>query len=352
MTFPKNKLNNPYYFIKNNIVYEISDKQDADNCGQHYVTYQVTSLTDEDKVFVKKGDKYLDVHGTPTVAPIDGYYQVSTGKLDIEANKEVFPWICVKYKENADSETVKEEYLWLDYMIDDGDTFDGTKFVMNTTHAPEEGSYVEAYKEAILAQIGLYFANGYTEEDIKRNFPEYLFAEENDKITVNNKKVYFVDVTTSADGVEMNISGEDMLDAFYKYCNEQVVAYANRLLKRVEKKLDGTTDEEIPVIVSKDTVVDIENDEDEGGGDGGEVTRYYTITTPGRIQHGTLKVAGCDDLTQIPEGTHITVTAIPDNGYTVGMLRVGGNDVESPYEFDIYANVGIMVDFVSTTVHS
>ena len=345
MTFPTNKLKNPYYFIKNNVVYEISENQDADNCGQHYVTFKVVSLTGNDKIFVKKDDRYLDVHGTPTVAPTDGYYEVNTGVLNIEQNKLVFPWICIKYKENADSETVKEEYLWLDYMIDDGDTFDGTKFVMNTTHAPEEGSYVEAYKEAILAQIGLYFANGYTEEDIKRNFPEYLFAEENDKITVNNKKVYFVDVTTSADGVEMNISEEDMFEAFYKYCNEQVVAYANRLLKKHNKKLKDT------VIISEQTVEDI-NSDGEDGGDGDEVTNYYVITMPDRIQHGTLKITGCDDYSHVPEGTHITVTAIPDNGYMVGMLRVGGKDVENPYEFDIYANVGIMVDFVSTTVHS
>ena len=35
MTFPTNKLKNPYYFIKNNVVYEISENQDTifDNEG-------------------------------------------------------------------------------------------------------------------------------------------------------------------------------------------------------------------------------------------------------------------------------------------------------------------------------
>lgn len=343
MTFPTNKLKNPYYFIKNNVVYEISENQDADNCGQHYVTYQVTSLTNEDKVFVKKGDKYLDVHGTPTVAPIDGYYQVSTGKLDIEANKAVFPWICVEYKTKPEDRETKSEYLWLDYLIDDGDSFDGTKFTMNQQHAPENGSYVEYFREQVLDKIGLYLANGYTDVDIKRSFPDYLLAEQYGEnipenatanITVDGKKVYLVNVTTSSENenFEMGVSEEDMFEAFYKYCNEQVIVYANRLLRKYNKKLKDT------VIVSEETVEDINSD-------GDEVTNYYVITIPGRIQHGTINIAGCDDYSHVPEGTHITITAIPDRGYNVEQLSVGGKSVENPYEFDIYEDVEIMALF-------
>lgn len=343
MTFPTNKLKNPYYFIKNNVVYEISENQDADNCGQHYVTYQVTSLTNEDKVFVKKGDKYLDVHGTPTVAPIDGYYQVSTGKLDIEANKAVFPWICVEYKTKPGDRETKSEYLWLDYLIDDGDSFDGTKFTMNQQHAPENGSYVEYFREQVLDKIGLYLANGYTDVDIKRSFPDYLLAEQYGEnipenatanITVDGKKVYLVNVTTSSENenFEMGVSEEDMFEAFYKYCNEQVIVYANRLLRKYNKKLKDT------VIVSEETVEDINSD-------GDEVTNYYVITIPGRIQHGTINIAGCDDYSHVPEGTHITITAIPDRGYNVEQLSVGGKSVENPYEFDIYEDVEIMALF-------
>ena len=349
MTFPTNKLKNPYYFIKNNVVYEISENQDTDNCGQHYVTFNVVSLTGNDKIFVKKGDRYLDVHGTPTVAPTDGYYEVSTGVLNIEQNKLVFPWICVEYKTKPEDRETKSEYLWLDYLIDDGDSFDGTKFIMNQQHAPENGSYVEYFREQVLDKIGLYLANGYTDVDIKRSFPDYLLAEQYGEnipedatanITVDGKKVYLVNVTTSSEdeNFEMGVSEEDMLEAFYKYCNEQVITYANRLLKKYNKKLKDT------VIISEQTVEDIENDEED------EVTTYYSITIPSRIQHGTLKVDGCDDLTQIPEGTHITVTAIPDNDYIVGLLIVGGKDVTSPYEFDIYKNVGITVEFITTHV--
>lgn len=348
MTFPNNKLKNPYYFIKNNIVYEISDKQDADNCGQHYVTYQVTSLDGDDKVFVKNGDKYLDANGTPTIAQSDGYYPVSTGKLDIEANKAVFPWICVKYKENATDTEIQEAYFWLDYLIDDGDTFDGTMFIMNSNHAPEDGSYIEYYKATVLAQIGLFYANGYTDTEIKRNFPDYMFAEEYGEnitensvanITINGKKAYLVDVTTSAEDVEITISEEDMINAFYTYCNEQVVAYANRLLKRVNKKLAGTTDEQIPLIVSEDAVVDIEDDTQ-------HEDIYWRITMPTRIQGGMIKINGCDDNGHVLDGTHITIIASPAKDYALGSLTVDNKEVENPYEFDIHSDITIGVTFV------
>lgn len=343
MTFPTNKLKNPYYFIKNNVVYEISENQDTDNCGQHYVTFNVVSLTGNDKIFVKKGDRYLDVHGTPTVASTDGYYEVSTGVLNIEQNKLVFPWICVEYKTKPEDRETKSEYLWLDYLIDDGDSFDGTKFIMNQQHAPENGSYVEYFKEQVLDKIGLYLANGYTDVDIKRSFPDYLLAEQYGEnipedatanITVDGKKVYLVNVTTSSEdeNFEMGVSEEDMFEAFYKYCNEQVIVYANRLLRKYNKKLKDT------VIVSEETVEDINSD-------GDEVTNYYVITIPGRIQHGTINIAGCDDYSHVPEGTHITITAIPDRGYNVEQLSVGGKSVENPYEFDIYEDVEIMALF-------
>ena len=355
MTFPSNKLKNPYYFISaNGTVYEISTSQDADNCGQHYVTYQTVSVNGDDKILVKKGDKYLDLHGTPTVAEKDAYYPVSTGKLDIEANKEVFPWICVEYKEKPEDRETKKAYFWLDYLIDDGDEFNGTKFVMNQKHAPEGGSYVEFFKEEVLAKIGLYLANGYTEIEIQRNFPDYLLAEQYGEnipenatanITIDGKKAYLVNVTTSSEdeSFEMGITEEDMLNAFYKYCDEQVIAYANKLLKKFNKKLKDT------VIVSEDTVEDIVEEDEESSDSEGEVTNYYVITLPGRIQNGTLKVAGCDDYSHVPEGTHITVTAIPASGYVIETLSVGGESVSSPYEFDIHDDVMITVSFTSTT---
>lgn len=135
MNFPTNKLKNPYYFVEDNVIYDISDKQDADNCGKHLVTYKTASLNGSDKVFVKKGNKYINANGTQTVAPSDGYYPVSTGQIDVDANKTVFPWICLNYKTDVKSPT-RQEYLWLDYLIDDGDRFDGNNFVMNKKHAP------------------------------------------------------------------------------------------------------------------------------------------------------------------------------------------------------------------------
>lgn len=335
MNFPTKKLKNPYYFIKDNVVYEISNNQDADNCGQHLVTFKTTSLDGNDRVFVKEGEKYLDLHGTPTIANRSGYYRVSTGQIDVDANKLVFPWICIEYKVNKDDAETTQEYLWLDYLIEDGDTFDGTKFVMNEDHAPENGSYVAFYKESILKQIGLYYANGYSDNDIERSFPDYLFAEQygedipsNSKpnVTIDNKKVYLVGITTS-ENVSLTVTEEEMLSAFYEYCNTQVIAYANRLLKRQDKKLRST------IVVSEETVEPIHN------------TTCSLVISP-YSRYCDVIVTGADNLEEIPYDTLITVNARVNTQTHVILtpkMTANGTEVDIPYTFNIHEDTVIDV---------
>lgn len=232
MDFPTNKLRNPYYFIRDNVVYEISDKQDADGCGKHYVTY-VTKPTE-----LKKGAKYLDVNGTMQVAEADGTYNVSNGNVDLTETPKMspnfltFPWACITYVEEEGGKP-KKEYLWLDYLIEDGDKVEVVnrveKFVINDKHSEGANSYVGLYKQQLINEFKARVKNGYAIAEIKKRMPEYVIANANDTILVNGKKVIFQSITDS-DNVGLHFTDEDMEDYVYEAYKEQIIAYANRLL--------------------------------------------------------------------------------------------------------------------------
>lgn len=232
MDFPTNKLRNPYYFIRDNVVYEISDKQDADGCGKHYVTY-VTKPTE-----LKKGAKYLDVNGTMQVAEADGTYNVSNGNIDLTETPKMspnfltFPWACITYVEEEGGKP-KKEYLWLDYLIEDGDKVTVVnrveKFVINDKHSEGANSYVGLYKQQLINEFKARVKNGYAIAEIKKRMPEYVIANANDTILVNGKKVIFQSITDS-DNVGLHFTDEDMEDYVYEAYKEQIIAYANRLL--------------------------------------------------------------------------------------------------------------------------
>ena len=334
MKHPSTELKNPYYFLSTNdpkVIYEISEQQDKDGCGQHFVTYQTLNRT------VNAGQSYLDLHGDRQQVTLSGTYPVSNGKLDIDACKEVFPYIEVIYKENKTSAETKSEYYWLDYLIQDDDTYQNGKFVMNTEHADVdddfEGGYVAYYKQLVLEELGGLLTD-HTIEDAKKSFPEFLFAEQGDKMTMNGKTVYFQEMTSSEESVEVNVSDEEINAAYYAYVCEQVRAYADRLVKKVDEEADAS--EVLPCLGAN------------GGSEGGSEddpdvpptpptpTTTYSLRLPARFANGHFENTGYTDANDIPAGTQITIKVVANSGYHfVNMMVNGVRVANNPYTFAI-----------------
>ena len=126
MITPKTTLKNPYYFFNENVLYEIKDYNDDDNCGVHKVFF----VTEEKEV--KSGDTYYDVNGNKVVATEDGTVAASTGAIDEEKSLGIFPGFYVQYDVVSEELYGQKKYYWLQDMIADGDTIDGEgKFLIN-----------------------------------------------------------------------------------------------------------------------------------------------------------------------------------------------------------------------------
>ena len=82
-------------------------------------------------------------------------------------------------------------------------------------------------------------------------------------------------------------------------------------------------------------------------GDGGDTPEptTYALTLPTGLTGGTVTATGYSDLTAIPAGTNMTVTATPATGYTLEWMKANGVEVQSPYEFAINAATAITASF-------
>jgi len=247
---PKNKLSNPYYFIKNDTIFKISSTNESkDSCGKHYVTYMTNPYS-----AVLKGKTYIDEHGDYVVAEEDLTGVVSTGIVNAEVSAKTFPYFKVSVlidKENT------SYYFWLDDFIANGDVIEkvknddehapraitgGTVKFMHSKHSEsEEGEavdFAEDYVNSVKMEIAKSIVEGKTFEVAKRGYPQYLFAAENDEIKIENKTVKVTDITSSFDIKSLPIISEDDLsNSILEMINGSVADYANGILKRVGKKL-------------------------------------------------------------------------------------------------------------------
>lgn len=241
----KNKLSNPYYFVKNNTIFKISSTNETnDSCGKHYVTY-----TTNPESSVKKGDTYIDLHGDRVTADEDKTGVVSTGIIDAAESAKTFPHF--KVTEDGD-ETENAYYFWLDDFIEDGDvlkTVDNTPKFMKTKHTdddnePEEVDFAEDYVNDIKMKIVKSIISGKSFEDAIRSYPAFLFAETGDSIKLDGKTVEVKDVKSSFSITSLPVIAKaDLEETIYGLINEMVVNYANGLLKTVDKKLKDETEE-------------------------------------------------------------------------------------------------------------
>lgn len=72
----------------------------------------------------------------------------------------------------------------------------------------------------------------------------------------------------------------------------------------------------------------------------------YELTLPTGLTGGTVTATGYSDLTAIPSGTSMTVTATPSTGYALDWMKANGTEVQNPYTFAIAENTTITASFV------
>lgn len=216
MLYPK-PLQNYFYFINNTVVYDIMTSNDKDKCGK-----QLMKETDAE-------------------------------------NAVIFPVVQVKTNPRKsdgtfDTTVTNIHYFWYQYLIKDGDTYDGTTFTM-TSHDTENQSatYLDVVKEGVNADIETMVAKGYTLDAIKGNLPWWAYAKATDIVNINGKLEQVTENEFSADFSDENITKQIMAKV-----DEMILAYANDKLKKQGKKycadtiLDDTKikdiDEECPEV--------------------------------------------------------------------------------------------------------
>ena len=226
MQYPLEKLKKMYYFINDNVIYNISSYQDADDTGVDCIKYN------------------------------------DDGTINEAECENIFPNIKVVYRKNDGTDVTK--YYWLQNMIKDGDTKteDGPFIINNLLDQDDNGKpdeeYLDVYlnwvKEEILKRIN----NGQTAAYIKKALPYYITAVAGDKVRIDGETVTIIEIVNN--DMSDVFSEEGILELIYEAINAKTINYANKLLAIHDKVL-----EEGVVLVDAEKVKDIE--EDEGGGE-------------------------------------------------------------------------------------
>ncbi|MBQ3944283.1 MAG: hypothetical protein II670_01565 [Alphaproteobacteria bacterium] len=235
---PKTKLHNPYYYVKDNVVFKISYNLDnaEDACAKHYVTFETESKT------MKKGQYYTDLHGDRKKVTADGTVNVSTGNLNLTECEKAFPYIAFTYKVEGNDDDTFTDVLWFDNAIKVGDKISTGRFE-KTIHGETESTkdFAKVYKDEVLASIAESVTKGLSIEDAKKAHPEYLFIS--NTFNYNKKKVTRTSISSSGDTTALKvfpIKEEDITTAVITLINTKATNYANGMLDNVDKKVKDT----------------------------------------------------------------------------------------------------------------
>ena len=232
---PRTKLHNPYYYVKDSVVFKISYNLDnaEDTCAKHYVTFETESKT------MKKGQYYTDLHGDRQKATADGSVNISTGELNLTECKKAFPYITFTYTVEGNDEDTFTEVLWFDNAIKVGDKISSNRFV-KTIHGETESpkDFAKAYKDEVLASIAESITKGLSIEDAKKAHPAYLFAS--NTFNYNKKKVTRTSISSSAAANTFPIKDTEITTAVITLINTKSTNYANEMLDNIDKKVKDT----------------------------------------------------------------------------------------------------------------
>ena len=272
MYTPKTTLNNPYYFVRNDIVYNINFNQDKDGCGEHMVTYETVEKE------LNPGDHYYDEKGDYQTVTSAGYYSVKDGnKLNNIECANVFPHFIVNYTDE-NNETL-QVYYYLQDMIQDGDKFEGGKFVQDERHG---NGYIDVFMSEVRDEIAKMVNSGKTMEEIKKALPHYYFEpsgnpdEDKYSIVVDGCKkvnVTYNGIQSEEDGFSP-ISEDQITDIVLAVANQHTIICANDVLEGYGMKISTDTLVDENNITSDSNGLILTLNVDRGDGE-------YTFIVPG-----------------------------------------------------------------------
>lgn len=230
MIYPQN-LVNYFYFIseEGGIVFDILTANNKDGCGVHLVKYETKPQV------LEEGDKYLDDTNTKQTVETAGTYQVSTGKINKEANSTIFPCIIVESTPEGETENIKS-YFFFQQLIHDGDKYSSNTFI-KAHNTDDTATYMDDVMKSVAEEITNMVKKGYTLDKIKSTLPWWVFAAEGTETYINGKKNTVV--SNSFDN--SMLTDENIMNAIVNIIDQQVVAYANEKLKPQGKKLSVDT---------------------------------------------------------------------------------------------------------------
>ena len=235
------KLENPFYFIKDNVLYEINNKQDEYNRGLHLVTY----LT-ETKV-LSKGEKYKDLHNDEQIVGEDGEYQVSTNRLNIEECKKIFPYHILTFEDDNNNQF--DVVLWLQNFIKDGDTIENGAF--KTSYGT---SYDSCFIMNFSKEVDSLLKKEFNITQILQKIPYYAFNPNGlieNKVTIDTEEG-MKKVTYKSCSHGFTISKPTIKQMVLNCVTDKTIAYANSILQKYNMKL-----KEESIEITKDIIEDI-----------------------------------------------------------------------------------------------
>ena len=115
----------------------------------------------------------------------------------------------------------------------------------------------------------------------------------------------------------------------------------------VDKWLVGTEEIELPFYTGR-TTFEATVGEEEVVVKTTFVIKTFAVTVA-ESAHGKLSVAGYDNLSAVPYGTRLTVTATPDAHYTLHKITVNGTDITGAKSFEVTEETTIQGEFVKET---
>ena len=115
----------------------------------------------------------------------------------------------------------------------------------------------------------------------------------------------------------------------------------------VDKWLVGTEEIELPFYTGR-TTFEATVGEEEVVVKTTFVIKTFAVTVA-ESAHGKLSVAGYDNLSAVPYGTRLTVTATPDKGYILHKITANGTDITSAKSFEVTEATTIRAEFKEDT---
>lgn len=236
MIYPSENITKKYYFVNNNVIYDISTCNDADGCAQ-------TPWAEAEKIKEEQAKQG---------AAED---KKETEKLVNEELAKHYPHIKITYNRYYTDDSGNEKkggteyfkYLWLDQLIADGDTYDGTEFKSSEKHGngDYEGQYDAIVKDDIAKRV---ISMGNVNDldalvkAIRKYYPYYIAFDSEDSSTKEVSIDGYKSSIVSIDGLTTGLISEKKIkEIVKKYAEQKALETANSIVSKIGEKYESVT---------------------------------------------------------------------------------------------------------------